>query len=154
MPNRPKDFDFNFEMLAQLVDSPLGLQEILLPAVRKAYTDFREKEEIKKTLDFSEFYQNKIEELEFRSTPHYTMSIAKNRTTNDSIVAKIKYPFKYKGKTKKNRYINIFIASLSKFPKGLEDENLKKFADNKIFEYLNKHAPIELMDKDLNLYKL
>ncbi len=145
---------FDFRDLSESADSPNALKGYITPIIEKAYMAFRNKEENKRIIEFSEFYKEKIEELKYRSNIQYTLSIAKNRNTNDTIIAKVKWPYKIKGEYRKYGYISVFIASTTKFPKGLKDPNLKYFAEDKIYQYINKNAPIELLDASGNPYQI
>jgi hypothetical protein len=145
---------FDFRDLSESTDSPIALQGFITPIIETAYKVFRNKEDNKRIIEFYEFYKEKIEELKYRSNIQYTLSIAKNRKTNDTIIAKVKWPYKIKGEYRKYGFISVFIASTTKFPKGLKDPNLKSFAEEKIYQYINKNAPIELLDASGKPYQI
>lgn len=145
---------FDFRDLSESTDSPNALEGYIIPIIESAFNSFCNLKENKKIIEFYEFYKEKIEELKYRSNIQYTLSIAKNRSTNDTILAKVKWPYKIKGEYRKYGYISVFIASTTKFPKGLKDPNLKYFAEDKIYQYINKNAPIELLDATGNPYQI
>lgn len=145
---------FDFRALSEITDSPSALKGYVKHIIETAYIAFRNKEENKRIIKFSEFYKEKLDEIEYRSNIQYTLSIAKNRKTNDTIIAKVKWPYKIKGEYRKYGYISVFIASTTKFPKGLKDPNLKRFAQEKIYNYIKTNAPIELLDTSGNTYEI
>lgn len=101
-----------------------------------------------------EFYKNKIEELEYRCNPQFNLVHAKSNKTYDSILAKVKWNYPYKGELRKKEFITIFISSTKNFPKGLKEPYIEEFAREKIYEILYKNAPIELIDTDLKPYQI
>ena len=145
---------FDFRALSEITDTPSAVKGYVKEIIETAYESFRNKEENKRIIEFSEFYKEKLIEIEYRSNIQYTLSIAKNRKTNDTIIAKVKWPYKIKGEYRKYGYISVFIASTTKFPKGLKDPNLKSFAEEKIYKYIQTNAPIELLDTSGNTYKI
>jgi hypothetical protein len=90
------------------------------------------------------YWKDKIEEIRYRINPPFTLTIIKNRQSNPSIVAKVKWIYKFKGEYKKTPYISVYIGSIEQYPKGLKDSKLFYDVPKKIQEYLNKVCPIEL----------
>jgi len=84
--------------------------------------------------------------------PIYTLHEIKNRESANTIVAKVKWIYDIKGVIGKSKVISVFIASTSKFPKGLKDKELLKNAPNIIKEYFNKVSPPFVIDQN-DLYK-
>ena len=76
------------------------------------------------------------------------MFVVKNRDAKGSILARVKWQFKYKGEYRKPAHIGVYIGSLNDFPKGLEESNIHLIAKQKIDEYLASKVPLEL--KDIN----
>ena len=86
--------------------------------------------------------------------PIYTLHEIKNRESANTIVAKVKWIYDIKGVIGKSKVISVFIASTSKFPKGLKDKELLKNAPNIIKEYFNKVSPpFEIDHNDLEQNK-
>ena len=110
-------------------------------------------------VDLYEFYKAKIDEILYRSNVTYTLSIVKNRESSPTILAKVKWHYKLNGKVPKSKYTSVHICSVSKFFKDRESVDLKNTtliyeAENKIWEYLNRVSPIELMKITGELYTL
>ena len=105
---------------------------------------------IKDFIDLYEFWKAKIQELKYRDNVNYTLSVVKNRETSQTILAKVKWQYKLNGKYSKSKYTSIHICSVSKYFKDKESVDLKNTtliydAENKIWEYLNRVSPIELI---------
>ena len=86
--------------------------------------------------------------------PIYTLHEVKNRESANTIVAKVKWKYDIKGVIGKSKVISVFIASTSKFPKGLKDKELLKNAPIIIKEYFNKVSPpFEIDQNDIEQNK-
>ena len=112
-----------------------------------------------KFIEFYEFWKEKIEEISYRINFKYTLSLVKNRESSPTILAKVKWQYKLNGKYTKSKYTSVHICSVSKFFKDRENVDLKNNtlindAENKIWEYLNRVSPIELMKITGELYTL
>jgi hypothetical protein len=110
-------------------------------------------------VDLYEFYKAKIDEILYRSNVTYTLSIVKNRESSPTILAKVKWQYKLNGRLTKSKYTSVHICSVSKYFKDKESADLKDptliiDAENKIWEYLNRVSPIELMKITGELYTL
>lgn len=113
----------------------------------------------KEFINFYEFWKSKIEELIYRDNVTYTLSVVKNRESSPTILAKVKWHYKLNGKYTKSKYTSVHICSVSKYFKDRESVDLKNTtliydAENKIWEYLNRVSPIELMKITGELYTL
>ena len=113
----------------------------------------------KEFIEFYEYWKAKIEEILYRSNVTYTLSIVKNRESSPTILAKVKWNYKLNGKVPKSKYTSVHICSVSKYFKDRESVDLKNTtliydAENKIWEYLNRVSPIELMKTTGELYTL
>ncbi len=114
---------------------------------------------IKGFVDLYEFWKSKIEELKYRVNVTYTLSVVKNRESSPTILAKVKWHYKLNGKVPKSKYTSVHICSVSKYFKDRESVDLKNTtliydAENKIWDYLNRVSPIELMKITGELYTL
>ena len=110
-------------------------------------------------VDLYEFYKAKIDEILYRSNVTYTLSIVKNRESSPTILAKVKWQYKLNGRLTKSKYTSVHICSVSKYFKDKESADLKDptliiDAENKIWEYLNRVSPLELMKITGELYTL
>jgi hypothetical protein len=110
-------------------------------------------------IDLYEFYKAKIDEILYRSNVTYTLSIVKNRESSPTILAKVKWQYKLNGRLTKSKYTSVHICSVSKYFKDKESADLKDptliiDAENKIWEYLNRVSPLELMKITGELYSL
>ena len=110
-------------------------------------------------IDLYEFYKAKIDELLYRGNVTYTLSIVKNRESSPTILAKVKWHYKLNGRLTKSKYTSVHICSVSKYFKDKESADLKDptliiDAENKIWEYLNRVSPLELMKITGELYSL
>ena len=113
----------------------------------------------KEFIEFYEFWKQKIEEISYRIDFKYTLSIVKNRESSPTILAKVKWHYKLNGKFTKSKYTSVHICSVSKFFKDKESVDFKDItlindAENKIWEYLNRVSPIELMNISGEIYTL
>ena len=113
----------------------------------------------KEFIEFYEFWKSKIEELKYRENVTYTLSVVKNRESSPTILAKVKWQYKLNGKYTKSKYTSVHICSVSKYFKDRESVDLKNItliydAENKIWEYLNRVSPIELMKITGEIYTL
>lgn len=113
----------------------------------------------KKFIEFYEYWKSKIEELKYRDNITYTLSVVKNRESSPTILAKVKWHYKLNGKVPKSKYTSVHICSVSKYFKDRESVDLKYTtlildAETKIWEYLNRVSPIELMKTTGELYTL
>jgi hypothetical protein len=114
---------------------------------------------IKELIDFSDFWKSKMEELKYRTNVIYTLSVVKNRESSPTILAKVKWHYKLNGKVPKSKYTSVHICSVSKYFKDRVSVDLKNptliyDAENKIWEYLNRVSPIELMKITGEIYTL
>lgn len=134
----------NEEAVKELLksNSILTIENVLIPILVNAFSNFKENN--KDFIKTYEYWQDKIEELNYRTKPHFTLTMVKNRDSSPSIVAKVKWKWKYKGKVGKTRYLSVYIGSSSKYPKGLKDAQLFYDAPKKVNEYLLKECPLEL----------
>ena len=113
----------------------------------------------KEFIEFYEFWKSKIEELKYRENVTYTLSVVKNRESSPTILAKVKWHYKLNGKVPKSKYTSVHICSVSKYFKDRESVELKNLtliidAETKIWEYLNRVSPIELMKISGEIYTL
>ena len=110
-------------------------------------------------IDLYEFYKAKIDELLYRGNVTYTLSIVKNRESSPTILAKVKWQYKLNGRLTKSKYTSVHICSVTKYFKDKESVDLKNTtlvyeAENKIWDYLNRVSPIELMKITGEIYTL
>ena len=113
----------------------------------------------KEFIEFYEFWKQKMEEISYRINFKYTLSIVKNRESSPTILAKVKWQYKLNGKFTKSKYTSVHICSVSKFFKDKESVDLKDItlindAENKIWEYINRVSPMELMNISGEIYTL
>ena len=100
-------------------------------------------------LNYDKWIMNSQKE-NYLKNPIYTLHEVKNRESANTIVAKVKWIYDIKGVIGKSKVISVFIASTSKFPKGLRDKELLKNAPNIIKEYFNKVSPpFEIEQNDI-----
>jgi hypothetical protein len=121
-------------------ESPTMIESFFIPILESEFSRFVESK--KAEINTFLYWQEKIEEIKYRTKPHFTLSVVKNRNTK-SILARVKWVYKFKGKVKKSPYLSIYIGSITQYPKGLKDSQLFYDAPVKIQEYLNKECPIE-----------
>lgn len=113
----------------------------------------------KEFIEFYEYWKSKVEELKYRDNVTYTLSVVKNRESSPTILAKVKWHYKLNGRVPKSKYTSVHICSVSKYFKDRESVDLKNTtliyeAENKIWEYLNRVSPIELMKITGEIYTL
>ncbi len=104
-------------------------------------------------LNYDKWIMNAQKENYLRH-PIYTLHEVKNRESANTIVAKVKWLYDIKGVIGKSKVISVFIASTSKFPKGLKDNELLNNAPIIIKEYFNKVSPpFEIDQNDIEKNK-
>jgi hypothetical protein len=113
----------------------------------------------KEFIKFYDYWKSKIEELIYRDNITYTLSVVKNRESSPTILAKVKWHYKLNGKVPKSKYTSVHICSVYKYFKDRESVDLKNptliyDAENKIWEYLNRVSPIDLMKITGEIYTL
>ena len=118
------------------------IEYILIPLLESKFNKFMKDNDA--VINSYLYWKDKIEEIKYRINPPFTLSIIKNRQSNPSIVAKVKWIYKYKGDYKKTPYISVYIGSIEQYPKGLTDSKLFYDVPKKIQDYLNKVCPLEL----------
>ena len=143
-----KEFDFRGNGL----DSSSSSIPHIIPFAMIAFNDFCKNN--KQVIETYNFWKEKIEELHYRLNYTYTLSVVKNRDDNKSILARVKWQFKYKGEYRKPAYIGVYIGSLKDFPKGLEENNIDEVAKSKIEEYFSNKIPLLFKDINGNEYQL
>ena len=143
-----KEFDFK----GYGFDSSSSSIPFIIPLVEVALNNFYE--ENKDIIETYNFWKEKSEELQYRLNYTYKLSVVKNRDSDKSILARVKWRFKYKGVYKKPAYIGVYIGSLKDYPKGLKEHNIDEVAKLKIEEYFEKKIPLELKDIHGNEYHL
>ena len=143
-----KEFDFK----GYGFDSSSSSIPFIIPLVEVALNNFYEKN--KDIIETYNFWKEKSEELQYRLNYTYKLSVVKNRDSDKSILARVKWRFKYKGVYKKPAYIGVYIGSLKDYPKGLKEHNIDEVAKLKIEEYFEKKIPLELKDIHGNEYHL
>lgn len=102
-----------------------------------------------------------IEKEKYLKSPRFKLYEQGNQGINRTLVAKVKFPFHFKGEKKKSRNINVFLGTTKRYPDGIEDRNLITDAPSIIRDYFAKSAPdfkvdhklIEGMEKELRLYR-
>jgi len=118
------------------------IEYILIPLLESKFNKFTKDNDA--VINSYLYWKDKIEEIKYRINPPFTLSIIKNRESNPSIVAKVKWIYKFKGDYKKTPYISVYIGSIEQYPKGLTDSKLFYDVPKKIQDYLNKVCPLEL----------
>lgn len=110
-------------------------------------------EESRKSIEDFLYLTSKLEELKYRLNPSYSLSIANPKNEEKAyILAKVKWPYLFKGKLKSPPYINVHVGTLKKYPLGLQDPNLLYEVPSIIQSYLRKISPIELKKENGDIY--
>lgn len=128
------------------------IENIILPTTVIAFNKYCNKN--KQVIDTYNYWKEKIEELKYRIDFTYKLSVVKNREANKSILARVKWQYKFKGEYKKPPSLGVYIGSLKDYPKGLEESNIDEVAKAKIEEYLVNKVPLIFQDIDGNEYKV
>ena len=143
-----KEFDFT----GYGFDSSSSSIPFIIPLVEVALNNFYEKN--KDIIETYNFWKEKIEELQYRLNYTYKLSVVKNRDADKSILARVKWQYKYKGEYRKPAYIGVYIGSLKDYPKGLDDIKINEVAKLKIEEYFASKIPLLFKDIYVNEYQL
>ncbi len=113
--------------------------------MKEELKSFLESEANRKAVEDYLYLTNKIEEIEYRLNPKYTLSVVNQKDGDIGyILAKVKWPYLFKGRIKSPPYISVHLGSLKKYPKGINDPELLSSATRKIQAYINEVAPVEL----------
>lgn len=113
--------------------------------MKEELKSFLESEANRKTVEDYLYLTNKIEEIEYRLNPKYTLSVVNRKDVDKGyILAKVKWPFLFKGRIKSPPYISVHLGTLKKYPKGTTDPELLNSVTSKIQAYINEVAPVEL----------
>lgn len=124
------------------------LLRIINPALENYISNF-EKNNSYSIMNYDKWIMNAQKE-NYLQHPIYTLHEVKNRESSNTIVAKVKWIYDIKGVVGKSKVISVFIASTSKFPRGLKDKELLNNAPNIINEYFSKVSPpIEIDQNDI-----
>jgi hypothetical protein len=99
-------------------------------------------EKNKDLIDRYNYLKDKEEEKQHRINPNFTLSVI-NKNTNPQILAKVKWPFSYKGKESKTGYLSISIGGPKQFPEMLNTPNIYEISKDIISQKLEKHNPFE-----------
>ena len=142
--------DLDFRNLK--IDSSKGSIQVYLPVYESSFNKFCK--ENKQAIDTYNFWKEKLEELKYRLDYSYKLTVVKNRDAKGSILARVKWQYKYKGEYRKPAYIGVYIGSLNDFPKGLKESNINEVAKSKIDEYFATKIPLIFQDVNGNEYQL
>jgi hypothetical protein len=113
--------------------------------MKEELKSFLESEANRKVVEDYLYLTNKIEEIEYRLNPKYTLSVVNQKDIDKGyILAKVKWPYLFKGRIKSPPYISVHLGSLKKYPKGIKDPQLLSSVTSKIQAYINEVAPVEL----------
>lgn len=107
-----------------------------------------------------DFLFDNLAKNEFLKNPKHKLYLQGNNGKSKTIVAKVNFPFYFKGK-KSKKNINVFLGTTKKYPNGIEDEQLIKDAPITIREYFANVTPdfdvdvklITKHQKELILYR-
>lgn len=128
------------------------LLRIINPSLENYISNF-EKNNSYSIINYDKWIMN-AQKGNYLQHPIYTLHEVKNRESANTIVAKVKWIYDIKGVIGKSKVISVFIASTSKFSKGLKDKELLNNAPNIIKEYFNKVSPpFEIDQNDLEQNK-
>lgn len=113
--------------------------------IKEELKTFLESDINRKVVEDYLYLTNKIEEIEYRLNPKYTLSVVNQKGGDIGyILAKVKWPYLFKGRIKSPPYISVHLGSLKKYPKGINDPELLSSVRSKIQAYINEVAPVEL----------
>jgi hypothetical protein len=119
--------------------------ETIRDLMKEELNKLMEENNNRKVIEDYLYLTNKLAEMDYRLNPNYTLSVV-NQTDIDKgyILAKVKWPYIFKGRIKYPPYISIHLGSLRKYPKGIEDIELLNEVPIKIQTYIDEVAPVEL----------
>jgi hypothetical protein len=119
--------------------------ETIRDLMKEELNKLMEENNNRKVIEDYLYLTNKLAEMDYRLNPNYTLSVV-NQTDIDKgyILAKVKWPYIFKGRIKYPPYISIHLGSLRKYPKGIEDTELLNEVPRKIQTYIDEVAPVEL----------
>jgi hypothetical protein len=123
--------------------------ETIRDLMKEELSKFMEDESNRKVIEDYLYLTNKLSEMDYRLNPNYTLSVV-NQTDIDKgyILAKVKWPYLFKGRIKSPPYISIHLGSLKRYPKGIIDTDLLNSVSSKIQAYINEVAPVELKNDE------
>lgn len=102
-----------------------------------------------------------IEKKKYLKNPKFKLYEQGNQGVSRTLVAKVKFPFHFKGERKKPRNINVFLGTTKRYPGGVDDKQLAKDAPKIIRDYFATTSPdfqvdnklIESMEKKLKVFR-
>jgi hypothetical protein len=112
-----------------------------------------ESKESSKIIEDYLYLTSKLEEIKYRLNPTYTLSVVNKKDIDKGyILAKVKWPYLFKGRIKSPPYISVHLGSLKKYPKGILEPELLHQAPIKIKAYIDEVAPIQLKKENGEVY--
>jgi len=127
--------------------------ETIRDLMKEELNKLMEEKNNRKVIEDYLYLTNKLVEMDYRLNPNYTLSVV-NQTDIDKgyILAKVKWPYLFKGRIKYPPYISIHLGSLKKYPKGIGDTELLNEVQRKIQTYIDEVAPVELKKDNGDTY--
>jgi hypothetical protein len=127
--------------------------ETIRDLMKEELNKLMEEKNNRKVIEDYLYLTNKLVEMDYRLNPNYTLSVV-NQTDIDKgyILAKVKWPYFFKGRIKYPPYISIHLGSLKKYPKGIGDTELLNEVQRKIQTYIDEVAPVELKKDNGDTY--
>ena len=127
--------------------------ETIRDLMKEELNKLMEENNNRKVIEDYLYLTNKLAEMDYRLKPNYTLSVV-NQTDIDKgyILAKVKWPYIFKGRIKYPPYISIHLGSLRKYPKGIKDTELLNEVQRKIQTYIDEVAPVELQKDNGETY--
>ena len=108
--------------------------------VENDFDSFYEKN--RELIDRYNYLKDKKEEKEHRDNPIFTLSVI-NKNIYPQIMAKVKWPFLYKGEKTNKGYLTIAIGGEKQFPELLDTPNIREISKEIISHKLEKHDPYD-----------
>lgn len=119
--------------------------ETIRDLMKEELNKLMEENNNRKVIEDYLYLTNKLAEMDYRLNPNYTLSVVNQRDIDKGyILAKVKWPYLFKGRIKYPPYISIHLGSLRKYPKGIHDTTLLDEVYRKIQNYIDEVAPVEL----------
>jgi hypothetical protein len=131
---------FNHIINSQRIESDY---ETFIMEYNSFYNNCRE------VIDNYDNYKLNIDKNNYLEDPHFTLHIVKNRNTNDSIVAQVKWTFPLQNKIKKLKYHSIFIGTTKQLGLDIESQSMLLTAKETIKDYFNEKSLPLLVDYNM-----
>ena len=111
--------------------------------------DHKDLEHNKKEVEIYYYIKNKQPEIKARLKPSFYLSVNKNQSNFERIIANVKWGFPSPNSEKTKRYITLYLGNNKSPNKDFKDENVKNEFIFMVSDLLNKQIPFDFNPPNL-----